>query len=325
MIGTHGRALYVLDDIRPLRAPDAPPCSPSRSTSSRSPTPASTGRGSAPTATAPTSSTARTGPTARSSPSAAPAGGTAEIHVADASGQRLRTFRWPLDPGVNRLTWGLERDAFKLSPRAAARPPPASLSAGSGGAAGNLHRSACTLGDHEAQQTVRVLPDPRSRNTEADWQARWAAVLRAGHLQDVGITAVMRLRKTRADVEAVAAKIATDAPPEARPALQKAAADLQAKITALEKRLRVAPEMPLGLPRDELVMEKIWAAVDAIQTSMDPPTPTLVALLDRGEKALGAYLVDLNRFYAEDVEAFRKQIAAAGLELVPEAAPVRLE
>ncbi len=182
-----------------------------------------------------------------------------------------------------------------------------------------------TLGDQEARQTVRVLPDPRSPNTEADWQARWQAVLRAGHLQDVGITAAVQLRRTRADVETASARIAADAPAPLRPALQQAATDLQAKVDALEKRLRLTPEMPIGLPRDERVIEKVWAAVDSIQTSMDPPTPALLALLDRAEKALGAYLVDFNRFYAGEVEAFRKRIAAAGLELVPEAAPVRLE
>jgi hypothetical protein len=251
-------------------------------------------------------------------------GGTAEIHVADASGQLLRTFRWPLDPGVNRLTWGLERDAFKLSPPGAGRPPRPPYPPGPEVPPG-VYTVAVKLGEHETRQTVRVLPDPRSRNTEADWQARWAAVLHAGHLQDVGITAVTRLRKTRLEIETALVKISADAPPEARPALLQAAAGLQARIAELEKRLRVAPEMPLGLPRDELVMEKIWFVVDALQTSMDPPTPTLLAFTDRAEKALGAYLVDLNRFYDEDVEAFRRQIAAAGLELVPRTVALGLE
>jgi len=181
------------------------------------------------------------------------------------------------------------------------------------------------LGDHEARDTVRVLPDPRSKNTEADWQARWAAVLRAGHLQDVGISAVERLLRTRADLETVTAKIRSDAPLDARPSLLQAASDLRTKVDALEARLRVAPEMPIGLSRDDLVMEKVWAPVDNLQTSMDPPTPTQIALIEVAEKALDAYLADLNRFYAEDVEAFRKRIATAGLELMPGTPELRRE
>jgi hypothetical protein len=180
-----------------------------------------------------------------------------------------------------------------------------------------LYTLTVKLGDAKAKQTVRVLPDPRSRNTEADWQSRWAAVLRAGKLQDAAITVVERLLKTRADVETAAARARTDAPIALRPAVLQAAADLQTKINALERRFRVAPEMSIGVPRDDLVLEKVWFAVDTLQTSMDPPTPTTLAYIERAEKALDAYLVDFNRFYAEDVAAFRRQIAAAGLELVP--------
>ncbi len=150
-------------------------------------------------------------------------------------------------------------------------------------------------------------------------------MLRAGHLQDVGIGAAERLRRTRADLETATARVRSDAPPESRPALLAAATGLQAKVDALEARLRVTPEMPIGLPRDNLVMETVWLPVDNLQTSMDPPTPTQIALLERAERALDAYLVDLNRFYAEDMEPFRKRIAAAGLELVPETPPLRRE
>ncbi|HEX3553089.1 MAG TPA: hypothetical protein VIA62_07665 [Thermoanaerobaculia bacterium] len=243
-------------------------------------------------------------------------GGTAEVQVADASGTVLRNYRWPLDPGLNRDAWGLERNAFKLSPRGAGQPPRPPNPPGPEVPPG-LYTVTVKLGDAEAKRTVRILPDPRSRNTEADWQARWAAVLRAGKLQDAAITVVERLLKTRADVETAAARARTDASPALRPALLQAAADLQTKVNALERRFRVGPETPLGVARDELVLEKVWFAVDTLQTSMDPPTPTTLAYLERAEKALEAYLVDLNRFYAEDVAAFRKQIAAAGLELVP--------
>jgi len=91
----------------------------------------------------------------------------------------------------------------------------------------------------------------------------------------VGISAAERLRRTRADLEAVTAKIRSDAPPDVRPSLLQAATDLRTKV--------------------------------------------------RAEKALDAYLADLNRFYAGDVEAFRKRIAAAGLELMPGVAELRRE
>ena len=251
-------------------------------------------------------------------------GGVAEVQVTDASGKLLRNYRWPLDAGINRDAWGLERNAFKLSPRPAGQSPRPPNPPGPEVPPG-VYTVTVKLGDAEAKQIVHVLADPRSHNTEADWQARWAAVLRAGRLQDSAITVVERILKTRADIETAAARARTDAPPAARAALLQAAAALQKKLNALEKRFRVAPEMPLGVSRDDLVLEKVWFIVDTLQTSMDPPTPTTLAYFETAEKALDAYLVDFNRFYAEDVAAFRRQVAAAGLELVPEAGALQRE
>ena len=204
---------------------------------------------------------------------AAKEGGMAEIHVEDASGERVRTFRQPLDLGINRFAWGLEHDAFKLSPRGPGQPPRPPFPPGPEMPPGD-YTITVKLRAAEAKGSVRVLPDPRSRNTPADGQARWAAVVRDGHLQDAGITAVEHLRKTRADVDMAIARIRADAPADARPALLQAAADLQAKSLALEQRLRLTPEQSIGLPREELVMEKIWEAGDNLQTTLEPlPQP----------------------------------------------------
>lgn len=316
VIATFGRGLYILDDVRPLRGltaamlaeplhlfaiPDA------RQHWTRSGT---AGHGA-------DVFHGENRPYGALLTVSAPKGGVADVQVADASGKILRNYRWPLDPGVNRDTWGLESNAFKLSPRPPGAPPRPPNPPGPEVPPG-LYTVTLKLGDAEAKQTVRVLPDPRSHNTEADWQARWDAILRAGRLQSSAITVVERLLKTRADVDTAAARARTDAAPAARPALLQAAAGLQKKLNAFEKRFRVAPETPIGVPRDDIVLEKVWFIVDTLQTSMDPPTPSTIAYFETAEKALDAFLVDFDRFYAEDVAAFRKQVAAAGLELVPE-------
>src|SRR3954469_10949280 len=228
VIGTFGRGLYILDDVRPLRElkaailaepihffaiPDA------RQHWNRVGT---AGHGT-------DVFHGENRPYGALLTVSALKGGMAEVQVADASGNVLRNYRWPLDAGINRDAWGLERNAFKLSPRPAGAPPRPPNPPGPEVPPG-VYTVTVKLGDAEAKQTVRVLPDPRSHNTEADWQARWAAVLRAGRLQDAAITVVERLLRTRADVETAAARARTDAPPAARGSLLQAAAGLQKKI-----------------------------------------------------------------------------------------------
>ena len=313
VIATHGRGLYVVDDITPLRTLSAARAEPLHlfpvaDAIQHAVRPGNTahGAGILHGETRPYGALLTVWSTAE---------GEAEIRVADASGRPLRLFHADVAPGLTRIPWGLERNAFKLSPRPAWLPPRPPEPPGPEVTPGT-YTVTIKLGDHEARQTVRVLPDPRAPYTEAEWQARRDAVERAGYLQDLGITAAQRLIRTRADIVAVVEKARTDADPSVRPTLLSAAAALRKTLDALEARLRLAPEMPIGTAREGLVIEKVWVAVDSLQTSFDPPSPTQLALLKIAEDSLTSYLTDLDRFYAVDVAAFRKQVAAAGLELI---------
>jgi len=309
VIATHGRGLYVVDDITPLRTLSAARAEPLHLFTIRDAY----------------QHTVRPGNTAHGAGvfhgEARPYGalltvwstveGEAEIRIADSAGTPLRLFHANIAPGLTRIPWGLERNAFKLSPRPAGLPPRPPDPPGPEVTPGT-YTVTVRLGDHEARQTVHVLSDPRAPHTEAEWKARRDAVERAGHLQDLAITAVTRLLRTRADIVAVVEKARTDADPTVCPALLSSAAALRKTLDALEARLRLALEMPIGSSRQGLVIEQVWAAVDSLQTSFDPPSPTQLTLLRIADESLTRYLADLDRFYSNDVAAFRRQVAAAG-------------
>jgi len=313
VIATHGRGLYLADDISPLRALSAARAEPLHlfavpDAIQHAVRPGNTahGAGLLHGEARPYGALLTVWSTAE---------GEAEIRVADSAGKPLRLFHADVAPGLTSIPWGLERNAFKLSPRPAWLPPRPPEPPGPEVTPGT-YTVTVRLGDHEAHQTVRVLPDPRAPHTEAEWQARRDAVERAGHLQDQAIIAATRLIRTRADIAAAVDKARTDADPAVRPALLSAAAALRKTLDTLEASLRLTPEMPIGSSRDSLVIEKVWVAVDSLQTSFDPPSPTQLALLRIADESLTRYLADLDRFYANDVAAFRKQVAAAGLELI---------
>src|SRR4029079_11416818 len=92
----------------------------------------------------------------------------AEIRIADASGKVIRTFKAPIKLGINRVIWGYERDAWKLPP-----PRPGEQRGENPGGPPvppGPYTVTVAYGGHEAKGMVRVLPDPRSKNTDADWQ-----------------------------------------------------------------------------------------------------------------------------------------------------------
>jgi photosystem II stability/assembly factor-like uncharacterized protein len=68
------------------------------------------------------------------------------------------------------------------------------------------YTASVSYGGHKAGQSVHVLADPRSSNAPGDWTKRWDAILRAGGANDRAVDAILQLRRLRDDVGAVQRK-----------------------------------------------------------------------------------------------------------------------
>jgi hypothetical protein len=251
------------------------------------------------------------------------------IAVTDAAGQVIRRFKAPAVQGVNRAAWDLKRDAFRQPPRAEDAPPAPEDPAGPEVPPGTYTVS-MTYGAHEATQSVRVMPDPRSKNTDQDWQRRNEAIARLGAANDAAVEAIWRLRRTRSDAAVVRDKIrqrARDAGErdpvkiDEHPVIA-AGKTLTERLDALEKRLWVSPET-VGIVADTDVYSKVSWAGWYFGSSMDAPNANQLEHLRRGEAALTAFLEEFNAFLASDVAAFQKQ--AAEVAVVGDTTPISLK
>jgi len=255
-----------------------------------------------------------------------------EVRVADSSGKTIRTFTSPVQQGLNRAVWGLRRDAPKPSfPRPEPpQPHPAGLEVAPG-----TYAVTIKYGDHEAKGTVQVLPDPRSRNTEADWRAREAASRRGEALLQALAEAVERVRNTRADVDAVLAKLQSrkkdeepagpNAKADAKPdPLVESGGKLKEGLDKLERQLW-QPYDVVGIQPETDALTQVFNAFGYVLSSWAPPSPTHLEYLGQAEKTVDATLADVNRFFATDVAAFRKAADAAGVRLLPDLGKVEVK
>ena len=108
----------------------------------------------------------------------------ATLEIRDASGQRVRRLKVETKRGLNRVYWDLSRDAFKRPPSATPEEPDFNPSGPQ--VPPGRYEAVLTLAGEERRTPVQVLADPNSGNSAADWQARWAAILEAGALNDCG-------------------------------------------------------------------------------------------------------------------------------------------
>jgi photosystem II stability/assembly factor-like uncharacterized protein len=234
-----------------------------------------------------------------------------DIEVSDTSGKVIRKFKGPAKLGVNRTNWDLTRDAFKMPksdepegesfrPRTGPEVPP------------GTYTITIKFKGNEAKQTVTVTPDPRTTLPADARQAKYAAILRAGALQEKTTEAIERIRKTRADIDAVSAKLKKDDDSADPDPLVKSGTDLKKKLDAMERRLW-SPPRTKGIVAETDAMSKVQYPLQSLTSSWDAPTAAQLAYLTYAEGVLREVLGDYNKLYSDEVAKYRD--AAAKVQL----------
>ena len=251
-----------------------------------------------------------------------------KIEIADASGKVIRTLEAPAKLGLNRTAWDLGRDAWRRPPTDN-RGNPRREQSGPEVPPGT-YGVTVRYGDHEAKGTVQVVAAPTIQNTDADWQAREEAVNRLARIQESTVNAIERIAATRKDVEVVLQKLqpkdkkAEPAKDDPNKALKGAARDLQKKLTEMERRLWISPDVK-GIVEDRSLIEEVGNAAFPVLSTFEPPSPTARIYLEQLEAAARKTFADFNKLFAEDVAAFRKRVGEAGIGLLAEGEAISIE
>jgi photosystem II stability/assembly factor-like uncharacterized protein len=238
-----------------------------------------------------------------------------KIEVIDSDGTVIRKFEGPAVLGVNRTTWDLKRDAFKR-PRTEGEEESFFGQGGPEVPAG-IYNVRMKFGDHEATQTVRVLPDPREQIAHADRQAKFAAIMRAGQMREKVTEAIERVRRSSSDIDSITSRLrAKQAEPSDEPhPLVSRAQGLKKKLEAMEKRLWTPPKTK-GIVAETDVWSKIGYPLYSLQSSWHAPTAAQLAYLDQAESLMNGVLADVDKLFAEDVAKFREEVAKEGIALL---------
>jgi photosystem II stability/assembly factor-like uncharacterized protein len=244
-----------------------------------------------------------------------------EIRITDASGQVVRTFKAPAVQGVNRAVWDFGRDGFKRFPQDPQTVNPSNDNPSGPELPPGTYGVTIRYGGHEGQGSLSLLPDPTSRNTEADWQAREAAIRRTGELQGRLVDAVEFVRATRSDVGLALERVRLqrkdkETETAAEKPLREAATKLRQKLDQLERRLW-QPYDTVGIAPEKDVYTRLAYVQGYIGGTWYPPSPTHLEFLRQAEAGINQALAEVDAL-GPDLAAFRRQVDEAGVRLLPE-------
>jgi len=247
-----------------------------------------------------------------------------EMTVRDASGQVVRTQKFPVHQGINRVVWDMRRDGV--------RPPPGpqmpSLEDGLPGGPEvppgdyslELTLSAADGDRITASGRAGVLADPRTQIPAAERERRYQALLSLQSLEEAAVTSIEQIVQARSDTDTVIGLIQKRKQPgaeldETLLALNDQAKTIRKQLNELEALFRVPPETK-GIPYDDdKVLNRIGMAQYYVGSRSSAPSETAAIYVTLAEQSLGEAQAALNGFMTTGLANFERSVQAAGIGL----------
>jgi hypothetical protein len=319
-IGTHGRAVYILDDVRPLRELAGDGALAETGVHLFQPAPAiqylvaerigyrSTGHamffGEMRPYGALLNYWVADGDESE--------GLEVEIKIADGAGEHIRTLTGPVVTGLNRVVWDLRlgdppgADGGFFRPRGGYTLP-------------GVYRVTVRLGELESTGEVQVLADPRTRIPADRRRAKLAALEEAGAWMAVGAQAQQRLEDAAEAVDGVLESLPSG---EEGAELREAGQELKSVLRGALESLFTGPECQ-GICGRNVPISTVREPLGRLGSSMDAPSVTDRLAMVQAEAALRGILDEVNRIFSQEVAAYRQILLDAGFTPFPEQEPLR--
>ncbi|MEE8294119.1 MAG: hypothetical protein V3R64_00255 [Sphingomonadales bacterium] len=268
--------------------------------------------------------------------------GKVTVEVRNSDGDLIRTFTRDVHQGINRITWGMERDGVKQFP--GGQPAPNGGRFGGPDVVPGDYEITLKFDDQEIIGTASVIQDPRTSLSAEALQANLDAAVEVNEMFDSAAEALQRVMDARSDIEllkTIAEKAQKDAPEDEEASedeavegeegeetktpletfLEDAGAALE-KTTELEK-IFTSPDDTKGfVDTSKQVTSYIGTASFFVNSTYDAPSPTALVNMEIARNELAKALDAVNVFFAEEVTSLREQAAALDLSLLKPVDPL---
>ena len=237
---------------------------------------------------------------------------TVKIQISNSAGDVIRNLTtMPKEPGVNRFTWNLTRKGVRFP--GSPRPKPNAPEPGGPKVGPGTYTVTMTYAGTEVETTVHVKADPRIERSATELKEMTDFRDRLISAVDQSTSAIDKLNEAKKAMES-AMKMVPGGNEEGLKATKEQSKEIGKKIKEL-KELITAPEDVQGIYRDPSILStklgelSFYLGVSRFGGSFyHKPTPNQEIVLKNVEKDLSAAMGEINTFFDGDWKSFREEI-----------------
>ncbi len=243
------------------------------------------------------------------------------IEVVNAAQETIRTLRVKVEKGINRTQWNLDRKVERMPSQP--KPEPGAPEPGGWGVPPGTYTVRVTYGTHRDSALVTVRLDHRVPFTSADIEARTAMLEKLYGTIRIATDAADRLRDAKKRIEHIAGllKERSDSAAQKVKDLGKAMQDSIKKLNELFVDREVQ-----GWRWDPSVLQsRLWTALTYASSAWYAPTETQLMVYDQTMEQLKAVADAINGFFEKDFPKYREAVDAAKITFFEPYTPIKVE
>ncbi len=248
------------------------------------------------------------------------------ITILDKDGRQVARLNGPETKGINRAYWNMRETMPQREEQAQAEP--AFFFRGGGGL--QVLPGIYTVkikydNKDEVSGTVEVKPDPRLKVDLEMLKANYATAKAAQTLSQAITDAGRRLQDTQKAIQTVLDFGRANRSPNLMN-LMKAARDLESKRKALAEEMNPTPPKQGMTDRSASLNSQVMGAVGGMTgAGYEPISQAARVRYEKAKVKAATFLEKLNKFFAEDVESFKKLLKDLNFTLFSTYEPLKLE
>jgi photosystem II stability/assembly factor-like uncharacterized protein/flagellar hook assembly protein FlgD len=248
-----------------------------------------------------------------------------KLTITDQSGAVVRDFKGPKEAGLNRIVWDLRLN------------PPALPQEGQGGGGGffgaprgprvqpGTYVIKIVAGDKTTTGNVTVQEDPRIQIVEADRSKLNEAIAKGYALQKSAEAARKTMTSLKTQITTLQNSLKDNS--EVSKPVNDSVQKVSDGLATIQKKLVTTPDNSGGagpaLPDEPRpLLNQINGMANGLDSYTAAPTPDELMRIEDLSKQLKDLLAELNKFIAEDVANLNKQLRDSGLQFLNPGKPV---